>query len=243
MGLEVGGGAVARASAALVDPPLPLDEWSAGIEAARAASRHVGVRSASGLEGTEPEIALAAPTGDAEGEAGKAKGARDLELPPWLTGRYGNKVGRAVHGVLQRIDVTTSDGLEDAAMAQAVAEGVQDQVPAIVGFVNSALASTLVREAFAGEYWRESFVGTVEDDVVLEGIIDLLFRRPDGTLGVIDYKTDAVPDSALDSRVVYYRPQLEAYRRAVAAATGIVPNAYLAFLAADGSPARTRELS
>ena len=241
--LEFGGDVVEGPATVSVDPPQPFAEWSADVEAARAASRHVGVRSASGLEGTEPEIALATPTTDTEGEAGKAKGARDLELPPWLTGRYGNKVGRAVHGVLQTIDVTTGDGLDDAAMAQATAEGVPDQVPAIVGFVNSALASTLVQEAFAGEYWRESFVGTVEDDVVLEGIIDLLFRRSDGSLGVIDYKTDAVPDSALDSRVVYYRPQLEAYRRAVAAATGVVPDAYLAFLAADGSPARIRELA
>src|SRR3546814_6364860 len=43
---------------------------------------------------------------------------RDLDLPPWLKGRYGTAVGRAVHGVLQTIDLVTGDGLDDAIAAQ-----------------------------------------------------------------------------------------------------------------------------
>ena len=53
--------------------------------------------SASGLEGTEPR-SRSAPEPPS---AGLAKGARDLELPPWSKGRYGTAIGRAVHGVLQ----------------------------------------------------------------------------------------------------------------------------------------------
>jgi ATP-dependent helicase/nuclease subunit A len=239
--LEPVAGATSPASGDPIAPPEPYEEWSARVGAARAASRRVAVRSASGLEGTEPEIALTPVESD--DAAGAAKGARDLELPPWLSGRYGSKVGRAVHGVLQRLDVVTEDRLESSAASQAIAEGVPDQVADVVGFVRSALAAPLVKDALDGEHWREAIVGTIDDEGILEGIIDLLFRRPDGSLGVIDYKTDAVPDAALDARVSYYRPQLEAYRRAVAAATGVVPDTYLAFLAADGSPARVRELA
>ena len=43
-------------------------------------------------------------------------------------------------------------------------------------------------------------------------------RAVDGTLAaeVIDYKTDAISDTALPERVEYYRPQIVSYMRAVA---------------------------
>ena len=43
---------------------------------------------------------------------GAAKAARDVELPPWSKGRYGTAIGRAVHGVLQVVDLATGAGLE-----------------------------------------------------------------------------------------------------------------------------------
>ena len=46
---------------------------------------------------------------------GLQKRPRDLDLPPWLKGRYGTAVGRAVHGVLQTIDLATGAGLDAAA--------------------------------------------------------------------------------------------------------------------------------
>ena len=54
---------------------------------------------------------------------------------------------------------------------------------------------------------------------MVEGIIDLLYRDEDG-LVLVDYKTDAVPASALASRVEFYRPQLSVYATAVEAAVG-----------------------
>ena len=41
---------------------------------------------------------------------GLEKRPRDMDQPPWLKGRYGSAVGRAVHGVLQTIDLATGDG-------------------------------------------------------------------------------------------------------------------------------------
>ena len=38
-------------------------------------------------------------------DAGLAKDAVDLDLPPWQRGRYGTAVGRAVHAVLQDADL------------------------------------------------------------------------------------------------------------------------------------------
>jgi ATP-dependent exoDNAse (exonuclease V) beta subunit len=61
---------------------------------------------------------------------------------------------------------------------------------------------------------------TVRDgNHILNGSIDRLVWScdADGRMlaDVIDFKTDAIPPEALPKRVAYYRPQIEAYRRAV----------------------------
>ena len=216
-----------------VAPPPPYDEWLARIEAARSASRLVPAISASGLEGTEPEVVL-----DTDADAGQAKGARDLDLPPWSKGRYGSAIGRAVHAVLQVIDLISGAGLDEAVLAQSMAEGVVGQEPLVRALVDSALASDLVKRAAEREHWRETYVGTVRDDgTVLEGYVDLIYRDDDGSLVIVDYKTDAVPAGAIGSRVTYYRPQMDAYREALAGATGAQVSATLLFLHPSGSVA------
>ena len=156
-----------------------------------------------------------------EAAEGRAKGPRDLELPPWSKGRYGSAVGRAVHGVLQIVDLQTGGGLAQAVAAQTLTEGVVDQTSLVQALAQSALDSDLVRRAADREHWRETYVGTEQaDGSILEGYVDLIFRDDDGTLVVVDYKTDAVPAGGLMSRVTYYRPQMEAYRTCLAAATG-----------------------
>ena len=73
-------------------------------------------------------------------------------------------MGRAVHGVLQSIDLTDGAGIDDAILAQCVAEGVLSYADVVRGLVSSALASPVVRRAAARGAWRESWVATVEDD-------------------------------------------------------------------------------
>src|SRR5699024_6162756 len=105
--------------------------------------------------------------------------------------------------------------------------------------VRSALAADTVRRAAARPHWRESYVGTVTDDgTVLEGFVDLVYREDDGALVVVDYKTDAVPEAGLGSRDAYYRPQMEAYAKALAAGTGEPTRAELLYLAPHGAIAR-----
>ncbi len=75
------------------------------------------------------------------------------------------------------------------------------------------------------------YVGTVRDDgTVLEGYIDLIYREDDGSLAVVDYKTDAVSDGAIPSRVAYYAPQMNAYGECLTAATGATVSTTLLFL-------------
>ncbi|WP_353807674.1 UvrD-helicase domain-containing protein [Agromyces sp. SYSU T00194] len=225
-------------------PSVQWDEWWAATETARRRSRTASVRTASGLEGTEPDVVWAIGDADGSGDqqaaelaAGSAKGPRDVELAPWLKGRYGNLIGRAVHGTLQAIDGDTSL-VDQVAGAQSLAEGVPSLSSAVASFVRSALATDVVARAFVSEHWTEVYVGMVEHDgIVLEGFIDLLFRDADGSLVIVDYKTDTVTDAtdSLAQRAAHYAPQLHAYIRALEAATGELARAQLVFLDGSGS--------
>jgi len=166
--------------------------------------------------------------------AGVKKDPRDLDLPAWQKGRYGTAIGRAVHAVLQTIDLQSRDGLDEAAAAQAAAEGVLGREDDIAALARAALGTATVQEAILGEVWRETYVAVPIGDVVLEGYVDLLYRTDDG-LVVVDYKT-ASTAADLDRRVDDYRAQGAAYAHAVAQATGEdVARMVFVFLTADGA--------
>jgi hypothetical protein len=222
----------------VVAPPalLPHDEWEAELQGALGrAARPTTVSASSLTEEGEPDVEQE-PAG-----AGLQKGPRDLDLPPWLKGRYGTAVGRAVHGVLQTIDLATGAGLDETVQAQCEAEAVVDRADVVRRLVRDALGCDSVREAAASRHWREVYVGAPVGDRQLEGYIDLLYRSPEGLI-VVDYKTAATSDrEELDRRVDGYRVQGASYARAVAAATAEpVVRVVFAFLTPDG--VREREL-
>jgi ATP-dependent exoDNAse (exonuclease V) beta subunit len=75
---------------------------------------------------------------------------------------------------------------------------------------------------------RECPFAVRDGDAILSGKMDRLVVLRDGdrtvAAEVLDFKTDAIPPDdpeALAARVAWYRPQLEAYRRAVAALLGL----------------------
>jgi ATP-dependent exoDNAse (exonuclease V) beta subunit len=222
--------------ASVVFAPPDFDTWLAAVRASAEASRRHPALSASGLEGTDPDaegplpdvevplpdiavaadVAISVTRTDDNVASAVAKGGRDVELPAWSKGRYGSAIGRAVHGVLQIVDLASGKGLPAAVAAQCVAEGVVEFAPLVTMLVRSALGSDVVKRAAAREHWRESYVGMVQPNGnVLEGFVDLIYREDDGSLVIVDYKTDDAPDAALPSRVGYYAPQLNAYRSIV----------------------------
>ncbi|MBM3932745.1 MAG: hypothetical protein FJ319_00305 [SAR202 cluster bacterium] len=142
---------------------------------------------------------------------------------PWRRGRAGTNIGRAVHAVLQTVDLATGEGLDAAVAAQATAEGVPHRRGEIALLARAALESEAVRRAVASSRtWREAPVAAPVGGGVLEGFIDLLFEE-DGCLIVVDYKTDWVQDvqsaqSLVQSR---YRLQAGAYALALRQVTGM----------------------
>ena len=148
---------------------------------------------------------------------------------PWRRGRGGTSVGRAVHSVLQTIDLSTGEGIEETSQAQAAAEGIPQRWAEVARLARVAVDSEVVRRAVAASrLWREVPVAAPMSNGVLQGFIDLLFEE-DGNLVVVDYKTDAVDSDHVEDAAARYGPQGGAYALAVQRATG-KPVAEVVFL-------------
>jgi len=212
----------------------PWAEWRRERDDALARGARRSVRSATAIAREVAEEAALDP--------GLHKGPRDLELPPWNKGRYGTALGRAVHAVLQTVDLATGDGLDETAAAQAAAEGIIGREEAVAARARVALTTNTVREAVTHGFRREMYVATPVGATTLEGYVDLVYRRPDG-LVVVDYKTDAWRDDAdLDAKVARYRLQGASYAVALEQATG-EPVAECVFVFLGERDARERPVS
>ena len=164
------------------------------------------------------------------------------DRPAWRRGRAGTSVGRAVHAVLQTVDLATGDGLDATARAQALAEGIPQREAEIRALARSVLQSNTVRAAVTGgRYWREVPVAAVVDGITVEGFVDLLIETLEG-LVVVDYKTDQTPtDDELDAAMQRYRAQGAAYALALERTLG-TPVARCLFVFARRRRAVEREV-
>ena len=223
--LSVGTPPLASATAPIAAPLPDRAEW--------AQERHEALSAAS-VRTVVSATTVARETADAH-DPGLAKRVRDLDLPPWQKGRYGTAVGRAVHGVLQVVDLATGEGLEEAAAAQAVAEGVANRTTVVERLARAGLESTVARQAATRRHWRELWVAAPVGDRLVEGYVDLLFRSDDG-LVVVDWKTDHLAgDDDVAAKLARYRLQGASYVAAVEAATGEpVVRMVFVFLGEDG---------
>lgn len=141
-------------------------------------------------------------------------------------GRGGTRLGKAVHAVLQSIDLVTGEGLESASRAQAEIEGISARWREVASLVKNALDFDVVQRLagryVAGEadFYREVFVSAALDGQLVEGFIDLLIHGPDGMV-VVDYKTDSVDtDEGMKAAVQQHAIQLGLYTWAAQEVTG-----------------------
>jgi ATP-dependent exoDNAse (exonuclease V) beta subunit len=157
-------------------------------------------------------------------------------------GRYGTALGSAVHAVLQSIDLADTSS-HDSSKLRVLADicardhGLAGHASEITRRVEAALASRTVAEAARGRFWQEVFVtAPLDDGLVLEGFIDLLYETPEGRLVVVDFKTDAIADSGVvEQKTGYYRLQGASYAWCAQQATGMeVERVVFQFLTRDG---------
>ncbi len=204
--------AFAPSEVALAPEPATYLAWAqARSDALARAARPTTVAATTLATLGEPDVLDPGLDKDAPGE----------QVPTWRRGRAGTAIGRAVHAVLQTVDLAGGAGLAETARAQAFAEGVADRADEVRALAESAMAAAVVRDAVEGghRWWREVPVAAEIDGIVLEGFIDLLVEHDDG-LVVVDYKTDQMPDAALDAAVSRYAVQGAAYAVALEATLG-----------------------
>jgi ATP-dependent exoDNAse (exonuclease V) beta subunit len=161
----------------------------------------------------------------AKSRAGAA-GGEAVSIEESAAGRtrpHGKRFGTLTHAVLAQIPLDApSAAVRAAAGVHGRLLGATDlEIDAAAVTVVAALAHPLLRRASRARPGcrREVPVMLVQDDgSLVEGIVDLAFREPEGPPEwiVVDYKTDL----ELAGRLVEYEEQVRLYARAVSAATG-----------------------
>ncbi len=143
--------------------------------------------------------------------------AESLDSDTWLRGRAATRVGRAVHAVLEVVDLATGYKLKETAKEQAAAHGVSDRLGEVIELARGTLQADVVRQAArSGRCWREVPVAaSLGEDKVLEGVIDLIFETKPGELVIVDYKTDEPRRRSLEEMGAPYVLQIGAYASAV----------------------------
>ncbi len=145
-----------------------------------------------------------------EGEAGR--------------GGDGARFGKLVHGLLEVVDWERPEGLDLIARTEAESLDLGAGAgPEASGIVRRALAGDLMRRIVKSDaFYREVPFVVREGAVLLEGKMDVVFREGND-IYVVDFKTDRVTGGDIETRAEHYRPQAEAYARAIEAACGTPP--------------------
>ena len=111
------------------------------------------------------------------------------------------------------------------------AEDLSKAVHRVISSLRAYRRSTLCKEIErSSAVYRELPFVFQRDSHVIHGVIDLLYRAPDGTWTVVDYKTDRVEADKLELHARAYYLQMAVYAEAVAAHAGKVPRVMLVFL-------------
>jgi ATP-dependent exoDNAse (exonuclease V) beta subunit len=133
---------------------------------------------------------------------------------------HGKRFGILVHAMLASVPLDADAGaIADAARIHGRIVGAsEDEVAAARDVVAAALAHPLLVRARAAErVERETALMLCADDgAIIEGVVDLAFLEKGVGWTVVDFKTDV----ELASRKDDYARQIDAYSRAIAAATG-----------------------
>lgn len=139
------------------------------------------------------------------------------------------EAGTATHLVLQYLDFADRDVAGQIRLLKdrrLLTEEQANAVPAeeLERFLRSPLAEELRHaEEIRREYRFTLLIDASEydpadtfgDSILLQGIVDCCFTAPDGSLTVVDFKTDRVTGERLLERADGYRPQIEAYSKAL----------------------------
>ncbi len=154
--------------------------------------------------------------------AAKAISVTPSRLRP-SAGEHGTEWGTVLHLMLERAAIDDRTDLAGLARASLQQQGLE------IALAEQALET--VRAVMASEIWKraqasqnclaevpfqtllpEGTEKTVSLPTILRGVIDLVFREDPGWV-IVDYKTDARPETEIPQLVEHYRGQIDTYTR------------------------------
>ena len=172
-------------------------------------------------------------------DPGNRKEPGPNDRPSRRGGRFGTAKGSAVHAVMQQVPLDDpASGLPTLVDIASEAEGVLDRRRDIEMMVQSLLKGELFRRMQSSTNCRrEMYVGAQFGEITVWGYVDAVFVNPDGTLTLVDFKTDTLITSSVEL-AHRYQPQMSAYVAALQQATGVrVSEAWLSVAQPDGAAA------
>ena len=161
----------------------------------------------------------------------------NLESTEWnatRTGRGGTDVGSAVHDVLEKVEFKEHSNLNDLVNRAIDTYSIPELYEDVMTLVRNILNTPIILEAKSLRIQREAWVAAeIEPEIEIEGFIDLLIHNKDGTITIVDYKTDQLKGQKAQRLVEGYEPQLGAYALVLKKLGFDVDRAVLVF--ADGA--------
>ncbi len=128
----------------------------------------------------------------------------------------GTALGTVCHRVLQHLltpqAVETQKVINQVVKTAGVGVPVEEVTALILPFVQSDSFSQLKQMDCLARELPFSFVTSGRD--VQSGVMDAVLRQADGTIWIVDYKTDQIPPGGTGELLEKYRPQLEIYAQA-----------------------------
>jgi ATP-dependent helicase/nuclease subunit A len=181
-------------------------------------------RTATQLKGREADSEIAEA-------AARAPVLRPLSQPRFrqrADGLTPAESGTATHLALQYLDFSDFDvpGQVERLRARHLLSDEQAaavDAPALTRFLHSPLARELRSSRRVLREYRFTLLedaarldpAAAGDRFLLQGVVDCCFETEDGTLTVVDFKTDRVEGEAMARRAEHYRPQIAAYSAAL----------------------------
>ena len=179
---------------------------------------------------------------------------RGLKRPAFLAGAKpldGAAAGTATHALMQFMDfsceATAFAVREEIARVLlkrqlTPAQAAAIRVDEVARLLRSPLGARLRESELHREYRltllmaaRELDAAAAEgEQIMLHGVVDCWFEKPDGTVAVLDFKTDRVYGAALRRRAEEYRPQVDAYSLALGRILGKPVSERLLYFFSEG---------
>lgn len=145
----------------------------------------------------------------------------DPEFIP-VASKSSTAFGLGLHQFMERVSLTQFD----PEVADEIVPRLRLDRDELLPVVRRAWESPPVRRAaVAKNCLREAYFGAMQAGKVLEGVLDLVFQNPDGSIEVVDYKSDRVTsETEVDAKMADgYARQGRAYADLVEASLGQRP--------------------